>query len=69
MELLKRGLVWLINISFADSFNNGSLFHLMILKMARDERSSKGVENMAALRSAETHVIHTSYNRKTENNV
>jgi len=41
----------------------------MIFKMARDERSSKGAENIDAMCSAKTHVIQTRYNMKIGNNV
>jgi len=39
----------------------------MIFKMARDERSSKGAENIDALCSAKTHAIQTSCNMKIGN--
>jgi hypothetical protein len=42
-------------------------FILMIFKMARDERSSKGAENIDPLCSAKTHVIQTCYNMNIGN--
>jgi len=42
---------------------------LMIFKMARDERISKGAENMDVLCSAKTHVIQTRNKMQIGNNV